>query len=57
MEQKACFSDEMAGTGERGIFEMGHCDLGTIRNQFFFFFLGLHLPYVEIPRIGVELEL
>ena len=24
---------------------------------FFFFFLGLHLQHVEVPRLGVELEL
>ena len=24
---------------------------------FFFFFFGLHLPHIEVPRLGVELEL
>lgn len=31
MEQKVCFSHETVETDERGIFEMGHCELG--KNQ------------------------
>ena len=25
--------------------------------EFFFFFLGLHLQHMEVPRLGVKLEL
>ena len=28
-----CFSNETAETDEREIFEIGHCELGKIRNQ------------------------
>ena len=33
--------------------------ISTNTNKFFFFFflVGLHLQYMEVPRLGVELEL
>jgi len=31
--------------------------LGGHASPFFFFFLGLYLQHMEVPRLGVELEL
>ena len=28
-----------------------------VTSNFFFFFLGLHLWHMEVPKLGVELEL
>ena len=38
---------------------MGSCDMHSLNCFFFFFFrfLGLHSQHVEVPRLGVELEL
>ena len=35
--------------------EYGPCLINTLKK--FFFFLGLHPRHMEVPRLGVELEL
>ena len=36
---------------------MGDCQLWEFNGFFFFFILGLHLQHMEVPRLGVRLEL
>ena len=40
-----------------GLFLFSHFHRTCSRLQNFFFFLGPHLSYMEVPRLGVELEL
>ena len=45
------------GQGQCGIFQVIRKLCGFETPPFFFAFLGLHLRHMEVPRLGIQLEL